>query len=289
MLIRTGDYLTVQLNWLRAFVTIYRVGSFTKAAQKLGISQPAVTHQIRNLEKHLGRALFERLPNGAQPTAAADRLLRRLRADELDLVLSTVRPRERDIAATPFADEEFVLAASPELAEKIGPAVLAHRVRGRAGQGADDRRAGSARREAQLSDELRLLCRAGCGPERESSGVDQFLDRQLGEIRCTGMPRTTLGELVLQQERHHLGETAASSLLVNDGTCFPAIRYEPSLSTKSHSLPPRKPLPDGRLRGYRSQFCGRCLPRFRGWSARKEPCRSRPISSIELCAGQNRS
>ncbi|GAA2249709.1 LysR family transcriptional regulator [Streptomyces ruber] len=68
--------MTIQLGWLRTFVTVYRLGSFTKAAQALGLSQPAVTHQVRNLEKELGRPLFERLPQGVEPTSAADALVR---------------------------------------------------------------------------------------------------------------------------------------------------------------------------------------------------------------------
>ncbi|UCM91495.1 LysR family transcriptional regulator [Streptomyces marincola] len=66
----------MQLGWLRTFVTVYRLGSFTKAAQQLGLSQPAVTHQVRNLERELGRPLFERLPKGVRPTAAAESLVR---------------------------------------------------------------------------------------------------------------------------------------------------------------------------------------------------------------------
>lgn len=68
----------MQLGWLNTFVTVYRVGSFTKAAQKLGLSQPAVTQQIKNLEKNLGKPLFERLPQGAAPTAAAESLVREI-------------------------------------------------------------------------------------------------------------------------------------------------------------------------------------------------------------------
>ncbi|MFG2793507.1 LysR family transcriptional regulator [Streptomyces sp. NPDC048419] len=58
----------MQLGWLQTFIAVYECGSFTKAAQKLGITQPAVTQHIRGLEKTLGQALFERTPQGADPT-----------------------------------------------------------------------------------------------------------------------------------------------------------------------------------------------------------------------------
>lgn len=53
----------------------------------------------------------------------AQELLRQLEDGELDLVVSTVRPRRRGIAAVPPADEEFALVASPRLAAEIGGGV----------------------------------------------------------------------------------------------------------------------------------------------------------------------
>lgn len=45
----------MDLALLRTFVTVHRSGSFTRAAALLGLSQPAVTSQIRTLERQLGR------------------------------------------------------------------------------------------------------------------------------------------------------------------------------------------------------------------------------------------
>ncbi|MFH8738419.1 LysR family transcriptional regulator [Streptomyces sp. NPDC017964] len=58
----------MQLGWLQTFIAVYECGSFTKAAQRLGITQPAVTQHIRSLEKILGQDLFDRTPQGADPT-----------------------------------------------------------------------------------------------------------------------------------------------------------------------------------------------------------------------------
>ena len=51
----------MDLALLRTFVAVHRAGSFTRAARLLGLSQPAVTGQIRALERQLGRPLFLRL------------------------------------------------------------------------------------------------------------------------------------------------------------------------------------------------------------------------------------
>lgn len=45
---------------LKTFLTICRVGSITKAAQLLYISQPALSRQIQDLEEELGCKLFDR-------------------------------------------------------------------------------------------------------------------------------------------------------------------------------------------------------------------------------------
>ncbi len=62
------------LNVLRTFLAVYRAGSFTAAAAKLGLSQPTVTSQIRSLERQTSRQLFKRLPRGVEPTAFAHEL-----------------------------------------------------------------------------------------------------------------------------------------------------------------------------------------------------------------------
>ncbi|MGW1267375.1 LysR family transcriptional regulator [Streptomyces sp. NPDC002491] len=64
----------MDLALLRTFVTVHRAGSFTRAAALLGLSQPAVTSQIRTLERQVGRPLFLRQARGVTPTSVGDEL-----------------------------------------------------------------------------------------------------------------------------------------------------------------------------------------------------------------------
>lgn len=59
---------------LRAFNAVAEHGSFSRAAAALGVSQPAVTAQVRALEDGFGVTLFERTGAGARPTAIGQRL-----------------------------------------------------------------------------------------------------------------------------------------------------------------------------------------------------------------------
>ncbi|MEU4701396.1 LysR family transcriptional regulator [Nonomuraea dietziae] len=81
--------MSLSLDLLRTFLAVHRTGSITAAAQTLGLSQPAVTAQVRALEAALDRPLFDRLPRGVAPTAAADELARRV-AGSLDALAEVV-------------------------------------------------------------------------------------------------------------------------------------------------------------------------------------------------------
>jgi DNA-binding transcriptional LysR family regulator len=61
---------------LVAFLTVARAGSFTKAAVQLGISQPALSHAVKELEKRLGLRLLSRTTRSVATTEAGEKLLR---------------------------------------------------------------------------------------------------------------------------------------------------------------------------------------------------------------------
>lgn len=62
-------------NDLMAFVCVARMGSFTRAAAQMGVSQSALSHTIRALEARLGVRLLTRTTRSVAPTEAGERLL----------------------------------------------------------------------------------------------------------------------------------------------------------------------------------------------------------------------
>ncbi|MEV5098988.1 LysR family transcriptional regulator [Streptomyces rochei] len=119
----------MDLALLRTFVTVHRAGSFTRAAALLGLSQPAVTSQIRTLERQLGRPLFLRQARGVTPTTIGDELAHKA-APHLDALV--------EITETGLDDGSSLrtlhLAGPPEFtAERALPALT--RLTGEDGQG----------------------------------------------------------------------------------------------------------------------------------------------------------
>ncbi len=84
----------MNLNQLRSFVTIARLGSFTRAADLLSLTQPALSVQIKALEESLGQPLFERHGRRVLLTPAGRILVRRARR-----VLGLVDQTAAEIAA----------------------------------------------------------------------------------------------------------------------------------------------------------------------------------------------
>ncbi|MBY0530441.1 MAG: LysR family transcriptional regulator [Xanthobacteraceae bacterium] len=65
-------------NDLLAFLAVARERSFTKAAAKMGVSQSALSHTVRQLESKLGLRLLTRTTRAVSPTEAGERLLESL-------------------------------------------------------------------------------------------------------------------------------------------------------------------------------------------------------------------
>ncbi len=63
-------------NKVKTFLTIAETGSFSKAAQKLNLTQPAVSHQMHLLEEELKAVLFERSRKGLHLTGEGEIALR---------------------------------------------------------------------------------------------------------------------------------------------------------------------------------------------------------------------
>lgn len=65
----------MNLNHLSIFRAVAEEGGVSRGAERLMISQPAVSKQLRQLEQSLGVALFDRLPGGVKLTTAGELLL----------------------------------------------------------------------------------------------------------------------------------------------------------------------------------------------------------------------
>jgi DNA-binding transcriptional LysR family regulator len=68
--------MPLNLHLLRMFVAVIQTGSFSRAAEALYVSQPAVSKGIRDFELQIGCRLLDRLPKGVRPTREGQALLR---------------------------------------------------------------------------------------------------------------------------------------------------------------------------------------------------------------------
>lgn len=89
---------TVDLRQLRYFVAIAECGSFSKAAQRLHIAQPALSQHVRNMEIDLGVELLFRSPQGVRPTEAGETLLRHARVmlGQMEVAREAVRGQQSE-------------------------------------------------------------------------------------------------------------------------------------------------------------------------------------------------
>src|SRR5258705_9825239 len=67
---------TVPLSAIRVFEAAARLLSFTRAAEELGVTQAAVSWQVKALERRLDQPLFLRLPREVALTPSGERLAR---------------------------------------------------------------------------------------------------------------------------------------------------------------------------------------------------------------------
>ena len=100
---------------LAAFCAVVERKSFSQAAERLGVTQPAVSQQIRALEKRLGRQLLDRSGRRVEPTEAGRRLYR-----SAQRMLSLEEHLLEDVAAV----GEGELTGTLDLGASTGPAAI---------------------------------------------------------------------------------------------------------------------------------------------------------------------
>lgn len=76
MIIMHSDYvLGIDLNLLKVFSAIYRERHLTRAGERIGLTQPAMSQALRRLRSHFSDELFIRSSGGMRPTVLADELI----------------------------------------------------------------------------------------------------------------------------------------------------------------------------------------------------------------------
>src|SRR5690606_3836492 len=85
------------LHALRSFHAAALYGRFRDAAAALGLSESAVSHQVRKLEEHLGVRLFDRAGNAVRLTLAGQAYF-----EEIDPAFTRIRRATEELAAPTY-------------------------------------------------------------------------------------------------------------------------------------------------------------------------------------------
>lgn len=112
------------LEWIRVFEASARLGSFTAAANELGLTQAAVSQRIKNLELHLGAQLFSRKARGVILSTQGEAWLPHVQAALAELLHSAAnlfeQPRRKiSIAASNSVIELWIVPRLADIARRL--------------------------------------------------------------------------------------------------------------------------------------------------------------------------
>jgi DNA-binding transcriptional LysR family regulator len=171
--------MNINLRQLRAFVSIGRLGSFTKAAEALHATQPALSAQIRELEEALGVMLFDRSTRSVTLTQAGEDLMPSV--DRVLTDLASVVERARDVAKRNTG--RVSVAALPSLAATLMPPLIARMRETHPGVAVVVRDALAERAIALLrAGEADLALTSAPPPDRELTFTPLFSDRMVAVL-----------------------------------------------------------------------------------------------------------
>lgn len=110
----------MQLHQIEAVVAIAEAGSFRKAAEVLGRTQPTLTKNVKALEESMNLVIFDRTPRGVQLTKGGERLYKRART-----VMADVRAMKDEVKQMAGLDGGRVrVGVSPVAGAVIMPRAL---------------------------------------------------------------------------------------------------------------------------------------------------------------------
>jgi LysR family nitrogen assimilation transcriptional regulator len=111
----------MDLKSLDYFVRVAELGSITRAADEIGMAQPALTRSLRRLEAELGATLLVRLPRGVRLTSAGREFAERAAQIVRDLALARERLPQKEATGS----KRVLLGTSPTLAPVLVPGIIA--------------------------------------------------------------------------------------------------------------------------------------------------------------------
>jgi DNA-binding transcriptional LysR family regulator len=173
----------IDLNLLRVFFAIWDLRSLTAAGERLGLTQPAISHSLRRLRDRLGDPLFMRVGNRMLPTDAAVRM-----HEPLDQAFELLnRTLQSGIVFDPRSTERTFRVAMSDIAEvyllprlvskllSISPSIRVHIVPLNP----------ESVTNAMRSGEIDLAIGALNASDREIASIDILKDRYICLVRAS--------------------------------------------------------------------------------------------------------
>lgn len=110
----------MNLNQLRAFHAVAKTGAFSKAAEELFVTEPAVFIQVRSLERYLGFKLFDKLGKDLRPTEVGQMLFEY--AEKIFGLVEEAQKAIKDVQA--LKSGELRIGSAKALAQYLMPVVV---------------------------------------------------------------------------------------------------------------------------------------------------------------------
>lgn len=119
-----GKPLQVSLHRLAAFIAVADAGAISRAARDMGLTAPALTKSVRELERALGAELFYRTSTGMMLTPAGELFYARAKVALAEIALGATEVAEMNGGPAP----RVVVGALPDALNPVLPEAVARRI-----------------------------------------------------------------------------------------------------------------------------------------------------------------